>query len=119
MEVRELVRELRKKKTAAEQAFWEIIRNRQINNLKFYRQKPIFFKYDEQKRMFIADFYCPECKLIIELDGKIHEKQKEYDKLRDYIINNLGLNIIRIKNEEVYQEEMQSKLEKLITKYIK
>ena len=48
--------------------------------------------------MIIAD---SQEKLIVELDGKIHEFQKEYDKERDFILNQLGISVIRIKNEEL------------------
>ncbi|MDP6685133.1 MAG: DUF559 domain-containing protein [Candidatus Marinimicrobia bacterium] len=49
----------------------------------------------------MADFYCHECKLIVEIDGGIHESQKEYDELRTWIINQLDFQVIRFKNEDV------------------
>ncbi|MBC8385585.1 MAG: endonuclease domain-containing protein [Candidatus Cloacimonetes bacterium] len=94
-------RHLRKNSTKAEKLFWEIVRNRQIKNVKFNRQFPIYFEYDGLKRFFIADFYCHEKKLIIEIDGGIHEQQKDYDELRTVIINELGITVIRFNNEIV------------------
>lgn len=56
---------------------------------------------DGYKRFFIADFYCKEKKLVIEIDGGIHEKQREYDKYRTFIIEQLGMRVIRFTNDEV------------------
>jgi len=58
-------------------------------------------EYNGYRNIFIADFYCHEKQLVIELDGKIHEKQKEYDEYRTFIINQLGIRVRRIKNEEL------------------
>lgn len=101
--IRNTVRNLRKEQTQAEEIFWQAIRNRQIKNRKFVRQFAIPFDYENKKRFFIADFYCHESKLIVEIDGKIHENQKGYDILRTHILNNLGYNIVRFKNEDVLQ----------------
>jgi len=82
-------RELRAKSTRAEKILWDVVRNRKIQNKKFNRQFPVYFEIDGQEKFFIADFYCHENKLIIEIDGGIHETQKDYDKLRTIIINEL------------------------------
>ncbi|MEA2095828.1 MAG: endonuclease domain-containing protein [Candidatus Cloacimonadota bacterium] len=97
----ETARDLRKRSTVAEDAFWQIVRNRRFLDLKFKRQFPIEFDYEDRKRFFIADFYCHEKKLVVEIDGGIHESQKEYDELRDEIMNILGLKIIRFSNIEI------------------
>lgn len=94
-------RELRKRQTPQERLFWETVRNRQFNNYKFIRQHPIVFKYEGKERFFIADFYCADKKLVIELDGSVHDYQQEYDTLRDYIISILGIRVVRIKNSEI------------------
>ncbi len=94
-------RDLRQKATKAENILWKAVRNRKINNCKFNRQFPIYFEYEDQKRFFIADFYCHEKRLIIEVDGGIHEQQKNCDLLRTEIINNLGIKVIRFRNENV------------------
>ena len=60
-----------------------------------------FLRVMNQKRFFIADFYCHEGRLIVELDGKNHDYQKDYDELRSYIINNLGIEVIRFRNSQI------------------
>ncbi len=100
--IKELCRDLRKRSTPSERIVWELLRNRKFMGLKFLRQYPIIYgNYDTRKLFFIADFYCAEKKLVIELDGIIHDFQKEYDKNRDKIITEMGLTIVRFKNEEV------------------
>lgn len=94
--IKKLAKDLRKYWTDSEKILWEVFRNRKFNNLKFRRQHP-FWRY-------IADFYCDEIKLVIELDWKIHaeEKQKNYDIIRDEIITKYWVKIIRIQNEDIY-----------------
>ena len=88
-------KELRKETTEAEKIFWgKILQNKKLKNLKFTRQKPIDH--------FIVDFYCANLRLIIEIDGEIHDFQKNRDMERDNILKQkFGLKIIRYKNEEV------------------
>lgn len=93
--VKKLCRDLRKRSTRSEQIFWSQVRNRKIEGKKFLRQHPIFFEHMNQKRFFIADFYCHEGRLVVELDGRNHDYQREYDALRSYIINDLGIEVIR------------------------
>ncbi|MCB9781738.1 MAG: DUF559 domain-containing protein [Candidatus Omnitrophica bacterium] len=92
----ELCRELRADSTKAEKVLWECLRRKQLNGFKFRRQHPI--------GRFIADFYCPACRLVVELDGSIHQdiNQKEYDLLRDEIIQTRDIRILRIENERVF-----------------
>ncbi len=95
-------RRLRRNQTESENELWQQIRNRKINNLKFLRQFP--FIYQSNKHgfyYFIADFYCAEKKIIIELDGGIHENQKEYDENRNQILNEMNLKVVRFKNSEI------------------
>lgn len=103
--IKNLAKELRKNLTKWEDFLWKILRNRNFMNVKFRRQHP-FWRY-------IADFYTNELWLVIELDGQIHENQKEYDKLRDEIIKNYWVEVIRIKNEEL--NDLESLLNKLKT----
>lgn len=98
-------RNLRRKQTPSESIVWEIVRNRQINGKKFLRQHPIRFMYHGRKRFFVADFYCAKLKLVLEIDGKIHERQKDYDELRTFIINQLGIRVVRVTNEAVADTE--------------
>lgn len=95
-------RELRQNMTGAEQLLWANLRNRKLSGLKFLRQHPIIYQVSENRPYyFIADFYCAEKKLVIEVDGLIHEFRKDEDQLREDILKSLNLNILRIKNEEV------------------
>lgn len=103
MSIKETTRNLRKNQTNAEKLLWECIRNRKHVGKKFLRQYPLSFFFNGKKRLFIADFYCSEHRLLIELDGEIHKKQKEYDVLREWIIEKLGYKIIRFQNNEIEQ----------------
>jgi very-short-patch-repair endonuclease len=98
---RMLARELRKEQTPAEKMFWDAVRDNKFHELKFYRQHPIFFNYNGKERFFIADFYCHSKRIVIELDGAIHKRQVEYDSLRTFIINTLGIRVLRFKNDEI------------------
>ena len=70
----------------------------------------------DKDTFFIADFYCSEHRLVVEIDGKSHVYQKEYDVLRTEIINNMDMNVIRFRNEEIEQDlqGVLTKLEKII-----
>ncbi|MCP5064254.1 MAG: endonuclease domain-containing protein [Ignavibacteriae bacterium] len=94
-------RELRKDSTKAEKIFWEHVRNRKYLGLKFNRQFPIFVDILSQETFYIADFYCHEKRLVVELDGKLHDFRKVQDKLRTEVINTKGLWVVRFRNEEV------------------
>ena len=99
----EFARELRKNMTPAEKFLWKVLRNRNFEGKKFLRQHPLIYENINDKKLsfFIADFYCAGHKLVVELDGKIHDYQKDYDEQRDFIINEMGIKVLRIKNEEV------------------
>ena len=98
----EYAREQRKNPTQEEIKLWELLRNRRFNNLKFYRQYPIVISSsDNGKEFYIADFYCHTIRLILEIDGEIHNKQTTYDQARDDTLNKLGYKILRISNVQV------------------
>ena len=110
-------RDLRRQQTAAEQYFWTHVKNKKFMGHKFLRQHPLFYQYDGQTKFFIADFYCSELKLIVEIDGGIHEQQTEYDKVRTELIKvQKDYQVIRFNNEEVIQEckHVMTKLKKLV-----
>ena len=88
-------RQLRQQQTLPEKIIWEHVRNRRLLGYKFRRQ------YSVDK--FVIDFYCPELKLAIEVDGSIHDsaEQKSYDKMRQHKIENYGITFFRITNEEL------------------
>ena len=94
-------RELRKNSTNAEKIFWNIVRNRKFLGKKFYRQYPIYFDLLGTDSFYIADFYCHEEKIVIELDGRIHDFRKNKDEIRTEVINNLGFTVIRFSNNEI------------------
>ena len=74
------------------------VRNRRFMKLKFNRQ---FIIEHESRSYFIADFYCHQHKLIVEIDGGIHKSQIDYDQIREDILIDLGYQIVRFKNEDV------------------
>ena len=95
-EEKEKRRKLRNNMTNAEKLLWERIRNRQVKNKRFLRQYSVV--------KYVLDFYCPEIKLAIEVDGDTHysEEEIEYDKLRQSEIENFGISFLRFKNEEIF-----------------
>ena len=107
-----LARRLRKNQTKSEKVLWDHLRKRQLEGYRFVRQKPLIYKEDNRnKYFFIADFYCAEKKLVVELDGKIHEYQTYYDYQRDLVLNKLGLTTLRIRNKELSEmEEVKRKI---------
>lgn len=94
-EIFKRARELRRNQTNTEKLLWNKIRNRQLKGYKFRRQHPL--------SIYIVDFYCHEARLIVELDGPIHELKgnKDNDKERTRRLNLLGLEVMRFRNEEV------------------
>jgi very-short-patch-repair endonuclease len=103
--VQQRARELRKQMTSAESVLWEKLRDRRLNNLKFRRQAPL--------GSFIADFYCAEYHLVIEVDGDIHDNQRERDETRTEQFTEFGYRVIRFKNQEVL-DDVQSVLSKIL-----
>jgi 5-methyltetrahydrofolate--homocysteine methyltransferase len=96
--VRDLAKEMRKEPTPAETLLWEHLRRKNLQGYKFYRSYPI--------GRYIADFCCPERKLIVELDGGIHETERNiaYDMIRDKTLYCEGMLVIRFKNEAVISD---------------
>jgi leucyl-tRNA synthetase len=90
---------------------WNILRRKKLSGHKFLRQHPIFYSIrNDWVDFYIADFYCAKLKLIIEVDGKIHESQKEYDLERDSKLLEKGIYVLRIKNEGVSDPENTIKI---------
>ena len=110
-----LSRQNRKNSTPAETKFWSYVRNQQWEGLKWHRQKPIIYEeIMDKKNFFIADFYCPSFKLVVELDGAIHDQQQEYDAARTAILESLGYHVVRFSNEEVMNGVVWENLKQLI-----
>lgn len=107
----ETARFLRKNMTEAERLLWQELKGGKLAGLKFRRQMPFVFG----DYRFVADFYCREKKLIIEIDGGIHdnEENKECDILREDIFRLAGFRILRFKNQEISQL-IKEVLEKII-----
>jgi very-short-patch-repair endonuclease len=97
-----LVRQLRRDSTAHEDILWQFIRNRQILNVKFRRQHPLYYAGRETLlRLYVADFYSIEAKLAIELDGSVHEGQELEDAMRDEVLQSMGITVLRFQNSEL------------------
>jgi very-short-patch-repair endonuclease len=90
-------RELRRVSTLGERRLWECLRDRRLQGLKFRRQQPL--------HGYILDFYCAEYRLVVELDGTIHQdpEQREYDAYRNERLRERGLTVLRFTNREVEQ----------------
>ncbi len=95
--------ELRNNMTEAEKMLWERLRKKQLG-VRFKAQHPI--------ERFIADFYCHSAKLVVELDGEIHQEQKEYDTGRQAEMEKYDITVIRFKNQEVF-EDIESVVERI------
>ena len=109
---KKLARELRKRQTPGESILWNSVRGKKFRGLKLYRQHPLFFRYNDKESFFIADFYCHELKMVIEIDGKSHDYQKEYDELRTHVINTLGIQVLRFTNK-VIETNLESVLNQI------
>ena len=94
---RDYRRELRRNLTPAEALLWRALKNSSIEGKKFRRQHGI--------GPYIADFYCPECRLIIELDGAVHEGplEIERDETRTSYLKELGIRVMRFENRAVFE----------------
>jgi very-short-patch-repair endonuclease len=92
-EIENAARQLRHRLTPAETKLWQALKNRQLGNLRWRCQHPI--------GRFIVDFYCPACRLIIEVDGGIHQQQQDYDLARTEHLQEYGYTVIRFSNEAV------------------
>ncbi|MFN6229558.1 MAG: endonuclease domain-containing protein [Dolichospermum sp.] len=88
-----LARQMRTEATLAEKQLWQRLKNKQLLGFKFRRQQVI--------DRFIVDFYCHEVKLVIEVDGEIHNYTQVEDAIREEFLESLGLRVVRFKNEDV------------------
>ncbi len=85
-------KELRRDMTPAEKILWQELRANKLG-VHFRRQQVI--------AGFIVDFYCHKAGLVIEVDGDIHDLQQEEDARREKVFREMGLRIVRFRNEEV------------------
>ena len=94
----QLAKQLRQNQTDAENLLWYLLRNRQLANAKFRRQHPV--------EGCIADFYCHEHKLVVELDGGQHftEEEIKKDAQRTARLSAVGIQVLRFDNGQVFAE---------------
>ncbi|MFZ1547265.1 MAG: DUF559 domain-containing protein, partial [Candidatus Nitrotoga sp.] len=94
----EEARKLRENQTPAEEALWELLRNRKLANLKFRRQHQI--------GDYIVDFFCSEHSLVVELDGSAHQpaERQKHDAKRDNYLRSLGHTVLRFQNHRVFDD---------------
>ena len=88
-------RQNRQNATSSEAVLWEALKGKKLRGLKFRRQHPI--------GSYIADFYCHEVKLVVEIDGKYHLEadQQEYDRNRTAVLKEVGVQLLRFQNEQM------------------
>ncbi|MDD4902116.1 MAG: endonuclease domain-containing protein [Patescibacteria group bacterium] len=91
---KQLRQKLRNERPVSERLLWSQLRNSQLG-YKFRRQQGV--------GKYIVDFFCPELKLVIEIDGATHETEEEIkqDKIRQIFLESLGLKILRYRNLEI------------------
>lgn len=87
---------LRRELTPAERALWAVLRGRNVGGLRFRCQHPV--------GPFVLDFYCPAAKLVIEVDGAVHEQQREQDQARTEHLQQYGYQVLRFTNEQVLDD---------------
>ncbi|HEY9420140.1 MAG TPA: endonuclease domain-containing protein, partial [Thermoanaerobaculia bacterium] len=94
--IRSRAQVLRETPTPAEQEMWEILRDRRLRGIKFRRQHPL--------SIYVADFFCHELKLVIELDGEVHDAPSRAirDANRDAYLRSLGCTIPRFPNHDLF-----------------
>lgn len=85
-------RQLRHDMTPAERVLWQELRANKLG---------VHFRRQQIMAGFIVDFYCHKAALVIELDGDVHDLQQEEDAQREKILNEMGLRVIRFRNDEV------------------
>lgn len=112
---KQLRRDLRRNMTKAEEILWQRVRNKQLCGVRVRRQYGF--------GSYVLDFYVPKISLAIEVDGGIHlsKNQKERDLNKDTFLNDNGIEVLRIKNEEIFDDldYLVSKLETIVNKKIK
>jgi len=103
-----LARQMRRVPTSAEREVWEILRNRRCLGFKFRRQVVV--------GGMIVDFYCARPRIVLEIDGAAHESTaaKERDLARDRLLEARGIRVVRLRNEEANQTNIQNALRALL-----
>ena len=94
---------LKKNPTKAEARLWTYIKDSKLG---------VEFKPQVVIRGWIADFWCPEKGVVVEVDGSSHEGREEADAFRDFIMSLLDIIVVRVTNEEVFTN-MRGALKKI------
>jgi very-short-patch-repair endonuclease len=94
---KEAAKKLRRKPAPAERCLWKRLKLKHLGFI-FHRQKPV--------GKYIADFYCPEAKLVVEVDGDYHASTEiaANDIVRDVTMRNIGITVLRFQNAEVLND---------------
>jgi very-short-patch-repair endonuclease len=87
-------RRLRQQMTPTETRLWRLLRSRRFAGVKFRRQQPL--------GPFIADFFCDQARLVVELDGQSHVAKAAYDEQRDRWLKEHGYQVVRVWDSDVY-----------------
>jgi len=103
-ESHEFARHLRSEMNAAETALWQRLRGRRHHQWKFRRQHPL--------GPYVADFWCPAARVVVELDGASHQERTEIDAVRDKWMNEQKILVIRFRNREL-EEDIEVVLKKI------
>ncbi len=88
-----IAREMRGKQTEAESLLWQHLRRHHLRGLSFRRQHSI--------GQFIVDFYCAKERLVIEVDGSLHQYQVDEDLIRQEFLKSLNLKMLRFTNDSI------------------
>ena len=92
----QLAKRLRAEMSPAEVRLWALLKNRKLANLRFRNQAPI--------GNYVADFYCPEARLVVEVDGQEHTQRRDHDERRDIWMTDCGIHVIRITPAQLAKE---------------
>ncbi len=97
-DIKAKARAMRMRPTRAEMQLWQRLRGKRLLGFRFRRQQPI--------DRFIVDFFCPQAKLVVEVDGASHNSKEatEYDDQRTQFLEDLGLSVLRFSNEQAIYE---------------
>lgn len=91
--LKQLAKNLRKNSTLSEVLLWKCLKGRQIEGYRFHRQKPI--------GKYIVDFFCPDLRLAIEIDGSTHGDKIEEDEIRQKELEKIGIKFLRFTDSNI------------------
>ncbi|MEO6166992.1 MAG: DUF559 domain-containing protein, partial [Chitinophagales bacterium] len=93
--LKSFARDLRNEPTKGEKIVWyQVLQNKRMQGYRFFRQRPI--------SKYIVDFFCKDLMWVIEVDGYTHDYKVKEDQIRDKELVKLGLHILRIPDQDVF-----------------